>query len=344
MKRLVLIIAAIAAFAFSSFAQLTASDSRGISIQGIARDNNGGIYASKPITVVITVYNGPSVVYKEKQTGIMTDIAGVFSTNIGIAPLGVTLTVSAGTAFSAVDFNAGSLSITVGVQIESGVEVNVGTFPLQSVPYAKLATMATNASNATNAIHATNADNATHATNADNATNASHATTADNGVPIGTIISFAGYAAPAGWAICDGSSHSIYDLNYAGLWSVTSYTWGGCCEHFNLPDLRGRFLRGVSDTTTNDPDKASRTALYGGGTTGNSVATYQGDSYASHQHIDGFAGGNATASYGVATVATVGNVNGQSGTSTINHAYTSFSGSSETRPKNATVLFIIKCK
>jgi len=132
MKRLVLIIAAIAAFAFSSFAQLTASDSRGISIQGIARDNNGGIYASAAITILITVNNGSSVVYQEQQTGIMTDVAGVFSTNIGIAPGGPnTLTVMKGTSFSAVDFNVGSLSVQVQVQVNSGALVTVGTFALQ---------------------------------------------------------------------------------------------------------------------------------------------------------------------------------------------------------------------
>ena len=52
----------------------------------------------------------------------------------------------------------------------------------------------------------------------------------------------------------------------------------------------------------------------------------------SHKHIDGFAGVNSTASYGVTTTTSVGNINTQNGTSTSYHAYTSTSSLSEGNP------------
>lgn len=55
---------------------------------------------------------------------------------------------------------------------------------------------------------------------------------------VGEIRLFAGTYAPAGWALCDGSSLSR--TSYQNLFSVILYTYGGSGETFNLPDLRGR--------------------------------------------------------------------------------------------------------
>ena len=52
----------------------------------------------------------------------------------------------------------------------------------------------------------------------------------------------------------------------------------------------------------------------------------------SHNHIDGFAGINATAAYGVSTTAVIGNINQQNGTSTNYHAYTSTVSLSDSNP------------
>ena len=52
----------------------------------------------------------------------------------------------------------------------------------------------------------------------------------------------------------------------------------------------------------------------------------------SHKHIDGFAGINATAAYGVSTTTDTGNVNQQNGTSTNYHAYTSTVSLSDLNP------------
>ena len=56
--------------------------------------------------------------------------------------------------------------------------------------------------------------------------------------PAGTVLDYAGSAAPSGWLVCDGSS--VLAATYASLFSVVGYTYGGSGANFNLPDCRGR--------------------------------------------------------------------------------------------------------
>ena len=60
------------------------------------------------------------------------------------------------------------------------------------------------------------------------------------GIPAGTINMYAGTSAPSGWVLCDGTSYSTSG-QYANLFALVSYTYGGSGENFNVPDLRGRF-------------------------------------------------------------------------------------------------------
>lgn len=60
-------------------------------------------------------------------------------------------------------------------------------------------------------------------------------------VPTGSVLTFAGSSAPTGWLVCDGASLST--TTYASLFDVIGYTFGGSGSSFNLPDLRGRFVR-----------------------------------------------------------------------------------------------------
>src|SRR5262249_41030358 len=53
---------------------------------------------------------------------------------------------------------------------------------------------------------------------------------------------------------------------------------------FNLPDLRGRFLRGTDAGAKHDPDAATRTASGTGGATGDAVGSLQGHDLNRHQH------------------------------------------------------------
>lgn len=58
------------------------------------------------------------------------------------------------------------------------------------------------------------------------------------GVPTGSVIDFAGSAAPADWLLCDGSAYDT--TTYADLFAVIGYTYGGAGASFNVPDCRQR--------------------------------------------------------------------------------------------------------
>jgi microcystin-dependent protein len=62
------------------------------------------------------------------------------------------------------------------------------------------------------------------------------------GVPVGTIIPYAGSEAPAGWLFCDGQE--VSRTEYAKLFAVigTIYGAGDGSTTFNLPNLKGRVL------------------------------------------------------------------------------------------------------
>lgn len=88
------------------------------------------------------------------------------------------------------------------------------------------------------------------------------------GMPPGSISAFGGGSAPTGWLLCDGSA--VNRETYAGLFSVigSNYGPGNSVTTFNVPDLRGEFLRGAdkgrgvdagralgSTQTRSDPDE-----------------------------------------------------------------------------------------
>ena len=66
--------------------------------------------------------------------------------------------------------------------------------------------------------------------------------------PAGIVMSFAGATAPEGWLLCDGSavSRSSYSALFAAI--GTTYGAGDGSTTFNLPDLTGRVVIGVSGT------------------------------------------------------------------------------------------------
>ena len=61
-------------------------------------------------------------------------------------------------------------------------------------------------------------------------------------IPTGTIITHGSSTAPSGWLPCDGRLLST--TTYADLYSVIGNTYGSGTGSFNLPDLRGYFVRG----------------------------------------------------------------------------------------------------
>ena len=115
--------------------------------------------------------------------------------------------------------------------------------------------------------------------------------------PTGTVFAFAGTAAPNGWLLCTGSA--VSRTTYAQLWSAigSSCGSGDGSTTFNVPDLRGRWIRGVDGGTSRDPNAASRTSMNSGGNTGNAVGSVQGQATG----VNGLANANTNLEHSHAT-------------------------------------------
>lgn len=116
-----------------------------------------------------------------------------------------------------------------------------------------------------------------------------------NVLPPGIVIPFGGVNIPPGWLLCDGSA--ISRTTYAALFSIIGTNWGNGdgSTTFHLPDLRGRFVRGVDGTANRDPDKATRTAGNPGGNTGNNAGSVQDNAHG-HDHTSTTSTSSATPS------------------------------------------------
>lgn len=68
----------------------------------------------------------------------------------------------------------------------------------------------------------------------------------DASIPTGVIWEFAGVVAPAGWALCDGTSKSTTDPIYAALFAIIQYKFGGSGGNFNLPNSAGKVMVGFN--------------------------------------------------------------------------------------------------
>jgi microcystin-dependent protein len=182
---------------------------------------------------------------------------------------------------------------------------------------------------------------------------------ASNGAPVGTVVAFGGSLGeiPDGWRLCDGSS--VSKTAFSQLYAAIAGAWGESGGNFNLPDMRGMFLRGVSGATNNDPEKNARTAVNAGGNTGNNVGSQQQDAYKSHTHSMNSSGAHThslnnevkkwTRSFEGKddpdhTLISAGGSEWVRWTTYAgDHTHTiNAAGGAETRPKNANVYFIIK--
>jgi hypothetical protein len=180
-----------------------------------------------------------------------------------------------------------------------------------------------------------------------------HQVTALVEVPVGTIMSYGGDLGEAavrdrlnrqGWLLCDGADLAIAE--HAELYAAIGTAFGGDKDagRFRLPDLRGRFVRGVSgDSKSGDPDAATRAAIAPGGYAGNRVGSVQDDAFQGHHHStnainnvrEGNWGGGA-GSKPRGDAASIGDASGG--------AHGNPRVSTETRPKNVYVHWIIKAK
>jgi len=176
------------------------------------------------------------------------------------------------------------------------------------------------------------------------ATGQFHLNTNNNQWTPGQVGTFAMSTCPSGWAAADGSAVSR-TVTYSGLFAAIGTTWGSGdgSTTFNLPDLRGTFLRGSGTNATGSSS----------GAVGPSVGTYAADTYLNHSHsiTDPGHAHNYTIYLQKRTADGPGgnlwdydNTNG--GTTTTNTTgitvNTSTTGGTETKPKNYGVLFCIK--
>ena len=185
------------------------------------------------------------------------------------------------------------------------------------------------------------------------------------GVPAGSVFALAGSQAgvPTGYLACDGSS--VSRSTYSALFAVIGTTYGSASSTtFNLPNLRGQFIRGVNTTgsgtdanrnigsSQSEDNKSHNHSISVSGTTSNPTPTLTGDV---RRISEGYRA-QGTAS-GVFTKELDGNnsITGASSTSPVagfsmdaTHTHTfSASGNtgnqgSETRPSNVAMMYIIK--
>jgi len=105
-------------------------------------------------------------------------------------------------------------------------------------------------------------------------------------LPPGMVVPFAGSSAPNGWLPCDGTSYTTNQ--YPRLFAAIGTAWGTTGSgNFNVPDLRGMFLRGVNGSRTGsyaDPGSTNRMTALIGGNSGNNVGSVQEDQVVSHNH------------------------------------------------------------
>ena len=164
----------------------------------------------------------------------------------------------------------------------------------------------------------------------------------NSSVPPGSILAYMGTNPPSGWLLCDGSavSRTLYSRLY-GVIGVANGSGDGM-NTFNLPDLRGMFLRGLDGNAGIDIEKDERTAAKPGGNTGNAVGSLQQDENKSHNHANGPNFNRILQlSNGTSTTATSTGVN-PSEPDIVNTVPMVNSGGAESRPKNVYVNYIIK--
>jgi microcystin-dependent protein len=126
-------------------------------------------------------------------------------------------------------------------------------------------------------------------------------------VPSGTMMQFAGSAAPTGWLLADGSavSRTTYSSLYAAI--GTTYGSGDGSTTFNVPDLRGRIPVGKNTGTfsalgdnggeethvLSQAEMPSHNHTFSGSAMGAHSHTFSGDALPAHAHSYQEAIGNA---------------------------------------------------
>ncbi|WP_432737327.1 phage tail protein [Maridesulfovibrio sp. FT414] len=134
--------------------------------------------------------------------------------------------------------------------------------------------------------------------------------------PIGAVVPYSSGTVPAGWLECNGQS-------------TAGHTELAAIVGANVPDLRGEFIRGWDHGRGVDP--------------GRSLKSVQGQSFQSHSHpftLYSMSGGSIPQG-GYAEI----NMNWANGNNQAAYGHsTSSAGGTETRPRNYSMMYIIKAE
>ena len=142
--------------------------------------------------------------------------------------------------------------------------------------------------------------------------------------PSGVVAFFAGANAPVGWLKANGAA--VSRTTYAALFATIGTTFGAGdgSTTFNLPDLRGEFIRGFDDGRNVDA--------------GRGLGSWQGDAYRSHRHRE-----FASTEFSAGGAESWANQASNAGLVHLGRSYyTSWEGGNETRPRNIALLACIK--
>lgn len=140
--------------------------------------------------------------------------------------------------------------------------------------------------------------------------------------PPGAVQAFARSTPPTGWLRCNGAavSRTTFNTLFAAL--GTTFGVGDGSSTFNLPDLRGEFIRGLDDGRGVDA--------------GRLLGSAQSDAFKSHTH-------SLPLSNDSGSITNNPPQSGDDAGSALGGAYTTnASGDTETRPRNVALLYCIK--
>ena len=287
----------------------------GFNYQAVVRNTSGVLLANADVTLRISLYPGQTATSPTwvETHTVKTDASGCFGITVGH---GTRQTGSVASRYA--DINFAAVYYWMKIELLDGSTYKEVSFSqLPSTPYSEVAHNAS--------------------------------------MPAGMIVPFAGPVEniPDGWLLCDGSA--VSRSTYATLYRSIGVCWGegNGSTTFNLPDLRGMFLRGVSGDSGKDEDAANRVAPSdNGGNTGNNVGSYQGDAIrnitGSVKIGDALAGAWSDNCTGFCGYEFLGNMTTKGGGSSTAAYNFTFDASrvvpvgSDNRPKNVYVNYIIK--
>lgn len=175
-------------------------------------------------------------------------------------------------------------------------------------------------------------------------TNGAYNCQSDNELPVGSIIAYATEVyrgqEPAGWFLCDG--RELERRRFTDLFDSIGAAWGAsCADKFNIPDLRGMFLRATGGTNSINPDANKRICSKRGGNSGDKVGSFQ--DFATRIPTNAFTGSISNGSVGKCNY----DAGCQDPAATYDGSHTETvqitnGGGKETRPENKAVHYLIK--